>query len=156
MWDASSTPIFFNASTAVMVAAPGLFVPMAAGKIVIRAIYRYPNGSLGGSHESVFGFAVSPGTTAVKLMAYISGSVVEPDRITGIAGARVEILDGPDAGRSTLSTSTAFYELDYVALGVPFTMRASKEGYAPVTLIHPAITESGIDSPLQFRLSRLP
>ena len=162
-WEASSTPVLFNPSTVVTVIAPGLFAPRASGNIVVRATYRYPNGSIGALHESPHGFAVSPGIPAVKLAPYISGSVVELDRIHGIAGARVEIIDGPDAGKSTLSDSGGHYEIDYVAMGVPFTMRASKFGYVTSTLNHEPIVDviGGIAGPypnapsVQFQLSLL-
>ena len=157
-WEASSTPVFFNLSTVVTVIAPGLFAPRGSGNIVVRATYRNPNGSIG-VHESLHGFAVSPATPAAKLASFISGSVVEVDRIHGIAGARVEIIDGPDGGKSTLSDAGGHYEIDYVAMGVPFMMRASKMGYVTNALMHDPIVDvdGGLGpypsaAPIQFQL----
>lgn len=50
-----------------------------------------------------------------------------------IAGARVEVTSGPDAGRSTVSDSGGQYRLERVSTGT-FTMRVTAAGFVPETV----------------------
>jgi hypothetical protein len=45
-----------------------------------------------------------------------------------LAGVRVEVISGPDAGRSTTSDSNGMYRLEQLAAGTPM-VRATKAGY---------------------------
>jgi hypothetical protein len=85
----------------------------------------------------------------------IQGFVDEAQPCTGtIQGTRVEVVDGPDAGRFSLNDKTGFlYQITGVAWGT-FTLRASKQTYTAVdvTLSVPAplATESTVTQ--HFRL----
>jgi hypothetical protein len=50
-----------------------------------------------------------------------------------ITGARVEVVDGPDAG-AVATSSVSGYSLSNINWGT-FTLRASKSGYTPVECI---------------------
>ena len=66
-----------------------------------------------------------------RVRVTIFGAVDEsPPCVGAIQGARVEIVDGPDAGTARL-TGAAGYQLNNINWG-RFRLRASKAGYVPV------------------------
>jgi hypothetical protein len=141
------------ASSVAVVSAPGVITPVAPGTIAIDVLHF----SYGGSSPN-HTFAVGPSRTAVPLCPYISGTVTDENG-TAIVGALVEILEGPDAGRSTtVSVLPTTYHFDHIRMGVAFTMRISKPGYETKLQVHPAIEDdqSGYPGPkfLDFRLSK--
>lgn len=65
-----------------------------------------------------------------RVRVEISGTVEEAPPCVGfVDGARVEIVDGPDAGMFASSSSPSGYRLENVNWGT-FRLRASKAGYA--------------------------
>lgn len=68
-----------------------------------------------------------------RVRVAITGLIDEAAPCIGaISGARVEIVDGPDAGRATTSGSSG-YVLQNINWGT-FTLRASKEGYTAMNV----------------------
>jgi hypothetical protein len=93
---------------------------------------------------------------ARNLVAVVGSVTDSPPCTTGIDAARVEILDGPDAGKSALSGSGA-YSIGGVSWGT-FRLRASKTGFSTVeaTLDVPApIPVEGVTTRQNFGLQNL-
>jgi hypothetical protein len=65
-----------------------------------------------------------------------------------LAGARVEITTGPDAGRATVSDSLGQYRLEQLTVG-PLTVRATNPGYFDEVMT----TTLCSDQPLNIRMT---
>jgi hypothetical protein len=99
-------------------------------------------------------YLVTPGEASVPA-ASISGAT------TGVGGATIEIIDGEGAGRRTVSREdNAYFTIEFLRLGAPFTIRASKDGYIPDVQTHPGIVNSASGFPtnttIHFSLLRSP
>lgn len=106
-------------------------------------------------------------TTPTTLRFDVSGTVREAAASSSAAagiepagpgdaleGARIEILDGPDAGKSTTTGEDGSYRLADVAAG-PVTIRASKGGFAPVSKEVSVEADTTVDFELEDTTSTL-
>lgn len=67
--------------------------------------------------------------TPVTTSYTLSGTVNETSPVTGaVSDVRIDVLDGPNAGRSAITDSGGRYSMSGLASGV-FQLRASKSGY---------------------------
>jgi hypothetical protein len=111
-------------------------IPTLPGQdYTVRAIkwgYRTPQLPLSLSANATLDIALD------RVRIEISGRVEEaPPCIGPIGGARVEIVDGPDAGKASTSSDAGF-RLESINWGT-FRLRASRTGYTPA--------ESAINAP---------
>jgi hypothetical protein len=86
----------------------------------------------------------------------VIGSVTEVACTTTIDGVRVEVIDGPDAGKSGISGSSR-YEISDVSWG-SFRVRASRVGYSPAEMslnVPPPFPISGATVRADFQLPSL-
>jgi Carboxypeptidase regulatory-like domain/Bacterial Ig-like domain (group 2) len=109
-----------STNTAVAtVSSAGVVTFVAPGDVDVRATYQSVMGTL---H-----FAV----TAVTLRFRLSGVITDSGNQRGVEGVLVEILNGPDAGRSTRTDANGAYSFADVVAGT-FTVRVSKQPYEAV------------------------
>lgn len=135
-WLVSSTPLSFTPTSIAVAMAPGVIVPRLVGEISIfveqppwRTVAQYA-------------FAVGPDRQAVRLAPYLSGLVRGPGASgSPLGGAKVQILDGPDAGKSDTTRDNGFYFINHLRMGVPFTVRVSKPGFVTVEKAYPGIVD---------------
>jgi hypothetical protein len=115
--EVTANAIWRSSDTAVLsVTGTGLVTPLAIGESTITAVYQNRSASL---------FAVSlPAGTGI-----LTGTVKEGAFPVG--GVTVEVVDGPMAGRSTVTGLSGFYRI-YGVVG-DFQVRARKDGYQAVT-----------------------
>jgi hypothetical protein len=159
-WSAS-----YARSSVAVVAAPGLIRPVSRGIIAIHVPQIGPAYDTAAPHE----YAVDPNAAPIPLAPFLQGAVYETDGRTPIADVRVDILDGPDAGKFDQTkvdrsdgTTSGFYNLYHLRMGVAFTMRASKSGYLPSTVTLPGFFDDASGVPtsvgtyLIFHLQRVP
>jgi hypothetical protein len=150
-WSVSEDPFSAVPTTIAGVTAPGVIVPFRPGDIYIRADY-FANG-LRISNTAQHSYAVSPTSPAVVLSVYLAGSLFEFGGFKPIDDVLIEIIDGPDAGRSARAINGS-YLIKYVAMNVPFTVRASKAGYETLEQRHPGIVdEPTVGNPLNNHLN---
>ena len=70
--------------------------------------------------------------TPVATSFTLSGTVNETSPITGVVSdVRIDVLDGPNAGRSAMTDSNGRYSMSGLASG-QFQLRATKSGYVRV------------------------
>jgi hypothetical protein len=143
-------------SDAVVFKTPGVPTVLRSANIYIRADYDSPR--YGHLRAAAFNeYAVAPLQAAVPL-AYLSG-FVRADGVDNLADATVEIISGPDAGKRATSNSVGFYMVEFVPLGQPFTIRASKPGYTSDTQDHGGIVNDSAGFPsnatIHFQLKPL-
>jgi len=151
-WSVSEDPFSAVPTTIAGVTAPGVIVPFRPGDIYIRADY-FAN-SLRISNTAQHSYAVSPTAPAVVLSVYLAGSVFEFGSFKSIDNVLIEIIDGPDAGRTARTIVNGSYLIKYVAMNVPFTVRASKVGYEALQQRHPGIVdEPTVGNPLNNHLN---
>lgn len=74
---------------------------------------------------------LAPSTPVASTWA-VSGSVLQTPGPAPVAGARVEVVDGPNQGRATAADQQGRYRLDDLAPGI-FSLRASADGFEPET-----------------------
>jgi hypothetical protein len=89
-------------------------------------------------------YALSPGAVAVPL-AYISGDVYAGPTASYAAvidGATVEIVTGESAGKRAVTIANGSFMIEFLRLGQPFTIRASKPGYTSDSHDHPGVVDS--------------
>ena len=91
------------------------------------------------------GSMVIPTVTSVAL----TGQVVNAATASGIVGALVEILDGPNMGRSATTGLEGRYNLNGLSPS-GFTLRARAQGYQdnsqPVTLLADKVVNFGMSA----------
>ncbi len=123
-WWASEIYVFTTESSGVVFFAPGIVTAVRSTNIYVRGEYR---NSGGGVLRAVapHSYEMTPGGAPVPL-AYVSGQVNVP----GLGGATVEVIDGEGTGKRDLTRDNGFYMIEHMKLGVPFTLRASRDGYA--------------------------
>lgn len=110
-----------SGNTAVAtVTAAGAVTFVALGEAEIRA-----------SFQEVFGTTRVTVAPAPVQRRALTGRVIDGGRRDGLPNARVDILDGADAGRSTNAGADGSFTLDNIAEGT-FTMRFSHTGFDPV------------------------
>lgn len=130
---------------------------LPAQDYIVRAIkwgYRTPQLPLVLSANATLNIALD------RVRIEVSGFVDEVQPCVGaITGARIEIVDGPDAGVSSTSTSSG-YRLENINWGT-FRMRASRSGYETVETTVDAQPPGSGNPPapgkvsVHFRLKRL-
>jgi hypothetical protein len=70
--------------------------------------------------------------TPVATSYTLSGTVSEASPITGVVSdVRIDVLDGPNAGRSAMTDNNGRYSMSGLASGL-FQLRATKSGYVRV------------------------
>lgn len=149
-WSPSADPFSDVETTVATVAAPGVIVPLRPGDISIRVRY------FKASQLALHSYAVDPSAPPIPLANYLSGSVRDVIASTPIEGAKVEIIGGPDTGKSDQTRINGYFAIHHMRMGVPITFRASKTGYAPATGTHPGITDDPrIGTPLNDSLGAL-
>ena len=93
---------------------------------------------------------LGPGTTSIQLAGTVSDAAWRP-----IAGARVEVLDGPQAGLATTSDGNGEYRLSG-RFDATTQFRATKDGHAALTKpLPPACTQCDPDWWIHFSLEAL-
>lgn len=100
-------------STVATVSPAGVVTYVATGETDIRATFQSVTGS---AHVTV--------NTAPVIRHLLTGRVTDADSGRGLENARVEVLDGPDAGRVTSTNVEGNYTLSNLAEGT-FNMRLS-------------------------------
>jgi hypothetical protein len=94
--------------------------------------------------ETTLNVTLEPGVS-------VSGRVTESD-VGPLGGVKVEVIDGPNAGRSEVSrlvgSEFAAYTIEHLQPG-RFTLRASKEGYEPVERTVDALVSTRADFSLK-------
>jgi hypothetical protein len=136
-WLVSATPLSFTPTSLAAVMAPGVIVPRRVGDISIFVEHATSR------TVANYSFAVGPERQAVPLAPYLMGFVSGPAAPVGIGGAKVEIVDGPDAGKSDTTRDNGYYFINHVRMDAPFTVRVSKPGFITVLRSHPGIVASG-------------
>jgi hypothetical protein len=124
-WWASEQFVFPTESTDVIFFGAGLVTALQPADVYIRGEYRTAGG---GTLTALapHSYHMVPGQTPVPL-AYLTGQVNVP----GLGGATVEIVDGEGAGKRDVTRDNGFFMIEHLRFGTPFTVRASKDGYAP-------------------------
>jgi hypothetical protein len=110
-----------NASVAT-VSAAGLATFLAAGNAELKATYRGMSGTAR--------VAVTP-KTAPRFQ--ITGTINEKGTTKPVNAVNVAIIDGPDAGRSTVTDNAGVYTVTNVTTG-SFNLRATRNGYESLTI----------------------
>ena len=153
-WSVSDKPFSASPATIATVSSPGVVTPIHAGDIYIRVDY------VAMSTVAPHSYRMTPNATAVPLAPYLTGFVSEINGAMPIGGVLIEILDGDSAGKIDETRVNGAYFINHMSMGVPFTARASKPGYAPSVQTHPGITDGSTGFPannfLHFRLERTP
>lgn len=133
-WFATDLPWGTTPDPSVTFSRPG--VPVAS-----RPVKLYMAARVGTEADaSPLSYELAPGAAPIPLAA-LTGFTFEGDTgFTGLEGVRVEIAGGTGiTPASIVSGGGGFYMVTHVRVGVPFTMRASKDGYGSVDLQHPGI-----------------
>jgi hypothetical protein len=145
-----------SGSTAVEFPSPGLPRALRPAEVYIRADYVTTNGQ----HlraVAPHAYAAESGGQAVP-MAYVSGTSFVGPPSTGpsavrLGGVTIEIVDGEGAGKQAMTRDdNAFYMIEFLRLGIPFTVRASKPGYEPDVRVHPGIVNGETGHPANAAL----
>jgi Carboxypeptidase regulatory-like domain len=135
------------ASDAVVFRSPGVPTALSARNVYIRADYTSPKYG----HRSGFAshaYALTPGGEPIPL-ASISGAVFEgpPSLSTAVPNATITILAGEGNGRSATTGVSGSFRIEFLRLGQPFTIRASKAGYSTDTRDHSGIVDDSFGYP---------
>lgn len=138
-------------SSAVVFPTPGVVQVLRPQNVYVRADYLSPRWGHVRSIAS-HAYGLHPGRPAVPL-AYLAGG-------TGPGGVTVEIIEGEDTGRKRVSRDdNGSYMIEFLRLGAPFTVRASRAGYVPEVKTHPGIVDDVLGYPsnstVYFTLSPL-
>jgi hypothetical protein len=144
-WSASADEFSAAPTPIAGVSGPGVIVPFETGNIYIHAEY-VVNG-LKISNTAPHSYAVSPTAPAVALASDLHGFVFEFGGFKPIDDVLVEIIDGPDAGKNARTLVNGWYVIKFVAMSVPFTVRASKAGYEALQQQHTGIVDDPSVSP---------
>jgi len=116
---------------------PGLFMPERRGEVELTARYN------GIEDRVVSKFFVDPRQTSQRLY-FLSGSVRDEVSNQDLSGAMVEVLSGYARGERSITNQFGAYQFDKILTGETFSLRASKPGYAPLTLTY------RVDSPISI------
>ncbi len=121
-----------NPSSAVVFLTPGVPTALRTANVYIRADYN----SRWGTHSFRFSapYQLTPGGDVIPLALFpvlvLSGPCVAAP-CDAVGGATVEIIEGEGVGKSATTTSYGGSAvLEFLHLHLPFTVRASKSGYA--------------------------
>lgn len=133
-WFATDLPWGTTADPSVTFSRPG--VPVASRPVKVYIAARVGTET----RASTLSYELAQGVAPIPLAA-LTGFTYEGDTgFTTIEGVRVEIVGGNGvAAASVVSGGGGFYMFTHVRVGVPFTMRASKDGYGSVDVQHPGI-----------------
>src|SRR5262245_21200655 len=85
-----------------------------------------------GGHGETFPIAPSP-TPALPIAAYMAGTVSDT-AFHQIAGATIEIVNGPSAGLRTTSDGSGYWAFPPGAFDDSTQFRATKDGYEPAVM----------------------
>ena len=142
-----------TASDAVVFRSPGVPTVVAARNVYIRADYTNTSGCGQARNIAPHAYAVMPGGAVVPL-AYIAGAVYDGPGTTSsnqLSDATVEIVDGESAGKRATTISNGSFMIEFLQMGQPFTIRASKAGYSTDTQTSPGIVDdAGYPSGISF------
>ena len=110
-----------------------------------------------GAAEPITGSLWPPGRDAMALAPALSVIPREADS-RGIGDVTIEILNGPYAGQMRTTMPSGYSAFDFYPVGLPFTIRLSKMGYATVTQSYSGIADMGGAPQYIFNitLSRMP
>jgi hypothetical protein len=122
-WSIATQVPSFVATVATVSATGGLVTAVGFGRATIQVKFSPLLGST--MYSTGFTLTVLPEGTYI-----LSGRVTEAGTF-GLAGARVELVGGPDSGRTGLTNSDGQYAFDGIS-GVS-EVRASKDGYVTAT-----------------------
>jgi hypothetical protein len=100
--------------------AAGVLAPLQSGQTDIRATYQ------GVSGTASLNVTINSQAATYTLQGVVSQSA--PSTSTPVAGARVEVVDGPNAGRTVQTDGNGFYALTGLATGA-FTLRTTHPDY---------------------------
>jgi hypothetical protein len=140
----TSQATWTSSSDALATVSPsGMVTFVAPGEVDIRATYRTLTGA---AHITV---------ATVVVRYAVSGVVTDKDNGRGLQGARVEILDGPDAGRSAQTDANGAYRLADVVAG-RIMVRVSNQSYDPVEQPITLSSDTRLDVALKIRLDITP
>ena len=133
-WFATELPWGTVGDASVTFTRPG--VPVASRPVKLYIAARVGTET----RASSLSYEMAPGAVPIPLAA-LTGFTYEGDiGLTTLEGVRVEIAGGSGvATASALSGGGGFYSIMHVRVGVPFTIRASKDGYGTVDVQHPGI-----------------
>ncbi len=97
------------------------------------------------------GGAYTPRPVFTPVLFIVFGQVGDSQTGHGIAGATVDILDGPNAGRSTVTRGDGFYRIPNLTAG-GITLRVRMTSYADARRAVMVTEDRWVD----FRLTSLP
>jgi hypothetical protein len=124
-------------SAVATVSASGLATFLAAGDCDLKATFQ---GTSGTSRVTV----AAKGLPRFQL----SGTITETGSTHLVAGATVAVLDGPDAGRSTVTDAGGKYMLAAVTMG-SFNLRATRTDFEPQTVAVSLTKDASVDIALK-------
>jgi hypothetical protein len=116
------------------VSAAGALAALAAGVTDIRATYSNVSGLL---------------QITVSQRPHLTGIVTDADNNRPLAGVTVQVLDGPNSGRSTQTDDGGAYSLDNLVAS-SFTVQYAKTSYTTVTRGMTVAGESRVDVSLKI------
>jgi len=116
-WSSSTT-------TVATISAAGVLNPIASGQTTISASY---SGKTGTATVNV---TINGGPAPAPSQLLLDGVVREtvPSASTPVAGARLTVLDGPDAGAATTSDGNGYFVFPALQSGT-FTLRTTQPDY---------------------------
>jgi hypothetical protein len=132
-----------RSTNAVVFRTPGVPTVTAPHEFYIRADCDAPYGQT--SDVAAHAFSLTPDGSAVPL-AYVAGSV-RSAAVGALAGATVEIVSGEGQGKTSLTIENGAYMIEFLRLGRPFTVRASKAGYTSETRTIPGVVDDASGYP---------
>lgn len=98
-----------------------------ADRVRVRVSYFDEIGNTGDFVATVDLAAVGPPPAPVAFTLF--GVISDFERRTALGGVRVQVVDGSNAGRSTVTDGNGYYSLPGLQ-GASFTLRATLDGYA--------------------------
>lgn len=120
---------------------PAVTFTRAGVPVASRSVKLYIAARVGAETDtSPLSYELAPGATPIPLAALVGFTYEGDTGFTTLEGVRIEIVGGNGVSAASLvSGGGGFYQFTHVRVGVPFTMRASKEGYTSVEVQHAGI-----------------
>jgi hypothetical protein len=147
-----------TASSAVVFREPGVPTAISARNVYIRADYYSPRWRFNSRSIASHAYALTPDGGATPL-AYISGGVYAGPTATSSAlpDAAVTIVAGEGLGKGAMTGVNGSFMIEFLRLGEPFTIQASKAGYTTDAHQSPGIVDNaGSPSNTSFQFSLQP
>lgn len=133
-------------SSAVTFPSPGVVQAVRRANIYVRADY-LDQAARKTRDYTIHAYAIDPTSPPVPL-AYISGSTYAAGTPPApLGGVTVEIIDGDRMGTRAVTLDNGAFLLEFMRLGTPFTMRASRAGYRTAELTHPGVVDNALGYP---------